>query len=292
MNDLLTAALTAASQGWHVFPLVPDTKRPAVEDWERRATTDTARIERCWSSGPYGVGIACGPSSLIVIDLDQPKPGQTAPDEWRKPGITCGADVLADRADTVGEAYPWNTHTVLTGRGGEHLYFSAPAGIELRNTQARLGWLIDTRAHGGYVVGAVSVASGRRYRTVFDIAPAPLPQWLTEALKPAPAPVQQAAPVQLGAGRRAGYLEAAIRAETERVRTADEGKRNYVLYTAAVALGQLVAGGSIAEPDVRAVLTDAASAQVVAGAYTAWEADNTISSGLRAGAKRPRQVAA
>ncbi|MEU8227096.1 bifunctional DNA primase/polymerase [Kribbella sp. NPDC048915] len=292
MNDLLAAALTAASQGWHVFPLVPDAKRPAVEDWEHRATTDTARIERCWSSGPYGVGVACGPSNLIVIDLDQPKPGQTAPDEWRKPGITCGADVLADRADAAGESYPWNTHTVLTGRGGEHLYFSAPVGIELRNTQARLGWLIDTRAHGGYVVGAVSVASGRRYRTVYDIAPAPLPQWLTEALKPAPAPVQQAAPIQLGTGRRAGYLDSAIRAETNRVRTADQGQRNHVLYTAAVALGQLVAGGSLAELDVRAVLTDAASAQVAAGAYTAWEADKTISSGLRAGAKRPRQVAA
>ena len=93
-------------------------------------------------------------------------------------------------------------------------------------------------------------------------------------------------------GRRSGYLDAAIRAETERVRTACEGERNHVLYTAAVALGQLVAGGSLTEPDVRAVLTDAASAQVAAGAYTAWEADKTISSGLRAGAKRPRQVAA
>ncbi|MGW1346529.1 bifunctional DNA primase/polymerase [Kribbella sp. NPDC002412] len=292
MNDLLNAALTAALRGWHVFPLVPDGKRPAVEDWEHRATTDTARIERCWSAGPYGVGIACGPSGLVVIDLDQPKPGQTAPEAWRKPGFTCGADVLADRADAAGECYPWNTHTVLTGRGGEHLYFAAPAGIELRNTQARLGWLIDTRAHGGYVVGAGSVASGRRYRAVYDITPAPLPQWLTQALRPSPAPVQQAAPVQLETGRRSGYLDAAIRAEATRVRAACEGQRNHVLYTAAVALGQLVAGGSLTEPDVRAVLADAASAQIASGAYTAWEADKTISSGLRAGAKRPRQVAA
>lgn len=292
MNDLLTAALTAASHGWHVFPLVPDGKRPAVDDWEHRATTDAARIERCWSAGPYGVGIACGPSGLVVIDLDQPKPGQTAPEAWARPGITCGADVLADCADTAGEPYPWNTHTVMTGRGGEHLYFASPAGIELRNTQARLGWLIDTRAHGGYVVGAASVAAGRRYRTVHDIGPTPLPQWLTEALKPAPAPVQQAAPLELATGRRSGYLDAAIRAETERVLTAGEGQRNLSLYKASVALGQLVAGGSLTEVDVRAVLTNAASAQVAAGAYTAWEADKTISSGLRAGAKRPRQVAA
>ncbi|MFF1822076.1 bifunctional DNA primase/polymerase [Kribbella sp. NPDC058245] len=292
MNDLLTAALAAAARGWHVFPLVPDHKRPAVEDWENRATTDAVRIERCWSTGPYGVGVACGPSGLVVVDLDQPKPGQTAPEVWRKPGLTCGADVLAHQADDAGAAYPWNTHTVLTGRSGEHLYFAAPAGIELRNTQGRLGWLVDTRAVGGYVVGAGSVAAGRRYRTVYDITPAPLPQWLTQALTPAPAPVQQAAPVHLGIGRRAGYLGAAIRAETERVKTAGEGQRNHVLYTAAIALGQLVAGGSLTEADVRTVLGDAAAGQVAAGAYTPWEADKTISSGLRAGAKRPRQVAA
>jgi hypothetical protein len=227
-----------------------------------------------------------------VVDLDQSKPGQEAPQEWRQPGITCGADVLAAIADAAGEAYPWNTHTVVTGRGGEHLYFTAPVGVELRNTQARLGWLIDTRASGGYVVGAGSTAAGRHYRTAYGINPAPLPGWLTEALKPGPLPAQVAAPVRLETGRRSGYLDAALTAEAERVRTASEGERNHVLYTAAVALGQLVAGGALSESDVRTVLTDAASFQVAAGAYTAWEADKTISSGLRAGAKWPHQVAA
>jgi hypothetical protein len=292
VNVYLAAALTAAARGWHVFPLVRDGKRPAVEDWENRATTDPVRIERCWSAGPYGVGLACGPSRLVVVDLDQPKPGQTAPEEWRRPGITCGADVLADRADAAGEAYPWNTHTVVTGRGGEHLYFAAPAGAELRNTQGRLGWLIDSRAAGGYVVGAGSTAAGRRYSTVHDITPAALPGWLSVALMAAPAPAQLTAPIQLATARRSSYLDAAIRAETERVTTADEGKRNLNLYKAAVALGQLVAGGALTDAEVRAVLTDAAAGQIAAGAYTAREADKTISSGLRAGAKRPRQVAA
>jgi hypothetical protein len=292
VNDLLTAARTAAERGWHVFPLIPDGKRPAVEDWENRATTDPARIERCWAAGPYGVGIACGPSRLVVVDLDQPKPGQTTPEEWQRPGITCGADVLADLADTAGQAYPWNTHTVVTGRGGEHLYFTAPASANLRNTQARLGWLIDTRAGGGYVVGAGSTAAGRCYRTAHDITPAALPGWLTGALKPAPAPTPLTAPIRLGTVRRSSYLDAAIRAETERVTTPEEGKRNLNLYKAAVALGQLIAGGSLSEHDVRGILTDAAASQVAAGAYTAWEADKTIASGLRAGAKRPRTVAA
>jgi hypothetical protein len=292
VNAFLAAALSAATRGWHVFPLVPDGKRPAVEDWENRATIDTARIERCWSAGPYGVGIACGPSRLVVVDLDQPKPGQTPPEQWRRPGITCGADVLAERAGTAGERYPWNTHAVLTGRGGEHLYFAAPTGGELRNTQGRLGWLIDTRAAGGYVVGAGSTAAGRRYSTVYDITPAALPDWLSTALIAAPAPAQLAAPIQLATARRSSYLDAAVRAETERVAVPAEGERNLNLYKAAVALGQLVAGGALTDVEVRAVLGGAAAGQIAAGAYTAREADKTISSGLRAGSKRPRQVAA
>lgn len=303
-NPLLTAALTAARRGWHVFPLIPNDKRPAVEAWENRATVDEARITRCWSAGPYGVGIACGPSGLVVVDLDQPKPGQTPPQTWRQPGITCGADVLAALADHAGQPYPADTHTVLTGRAGEHLYFTAPdapdglGGPQLRNTQGDrggLGWLVDTRAHGGYVVGAGSVAAGRPYRTVYDVDPSPLPAWLAAALTPTPLPAAPTAPVRLAArtaGRRSAYLAAAIRAEIHRVTTAPDGERNHALYIAAVALGQLAAGGALTEADVRDVLTDAATGHITAGAYSARQADKTITSGLKAGAKRPRTVAA
>jgi hypothetical protein len=184
------------------------------------------------------------------------------------------------------------THTVLTGRGGEHLYFAAPTGGELRKTQGRLGWLIDSRAAGGYVVGAGSTAAGRRYRTVHDIAPAALPEWLSDALVAPSAPAQLTAPIQLATARRSSYLDAAIRAETERVSIPAEGERNLNLYKAAVALGQLVAGGALTDAEIRGVLAGAAAGQIAAGAYTSREADKTISSGLRAGAKRPRQVAA
>jgi len=145
----------------------------------------------------------------------------------------------------------------------------------MRNTQGRLGWLIDTRAIGRYVVGAGSVAAGRRYRTVHDITPASLPRWLTTALAPASVAVAAAGPVQLATGRRSGYLNAAIRAETRRVVDAAEGKRNMALYLAAIALEQLVAGGSLSEVEVRAV-GDAAAGQIAAGAYTAREAERAV----------------
>src|SRR5438093_650742 len=50
--------------------------------WEARATTDPDRIRKAWTRAPYNVGIACGPSGLLVVDLDVPKPGQQPPAPW------------------------------------------------------------------------------------------------------------------------------------------------------------------------------------------------------------------
>ena len=73
-NPLLSAALDYAARGWHVFPLRPGQKRPALQsDWEGRATTDPDRIRGCWEHDDYNIGIACGPSGLVVVDLDTPK---------------------------------------------------------------------------------------------------------------------------------------------------------------------------------------------------------------------------
>jgi hypothetical protein len=63
---------------------------------------------------------------------------------------------------------------------------------------------------------------------------------------------------------------------------------NNALYVAAVALGQLVAGHELDEHHVTAWLTEAAT-QV---GQRPGETARTIASGLRAGAKRPRSVAA
>jgi len=81
--------LALAARGMHVFPLRPGDKRPAVDRWEQRATTDPDRIRRCWTHAPYGVGIACGPSRLVVVDLDTAKG-----DEPPAPGVETGEDVL------------------------------------------------------------------------------------------------------------------------------------------------------------------------------------------------------
>lgn len=291
-DALLAAALETAARGWPVFPARPGDKPPALRDWEARATSDPPRIRRAWT-GPYAgcnIGIATGPAGLLVVDLDAPKPGQIPPEPWnREPGITTGEDVLAALAEHEGAAYPAGTYTVATPTGGRHLYFTAPQVPALRNTCGALGWLIDTRAHGGYVLAPGSAIAGASYTVVNDADPAPLPPWLSARLtqhgqQPDPPP-----PVDIPA-MGSGYLAAAIDAETTRVAGAPQGQRNHRLYLAAVALGQLVAGGALEPDNVRAALLEAARDHITTGAYGRRQAENTITSGMRAGTKRPRTI--
>jgi hypothetical protein len=296
---LLAAALAAAARGWHVFPLRPDAKRPAFPDhaadrctgtdpwchnghtgWEKRATTDPDRIRRAWSTRPYGIGVACGPSGLLVVDLDQPKPGATPPPDW--PGARSGTDVLALLARRAGRSIP-ATYTVHTGRGGTHLYFTRPAGARLGNSAGGIGWLVDTRATGGYVVAAGSTVAGRPYTVADDRPPAPLPDWLlTRLTTPVPAPASTPPAVE----RVSAYLRAAVAGEVAHVAAATEGSRNRTLFTAAAVLGQLVTGAGLPAELVTAELEQAAAGIGLGPA----EAAATIRSGLRAGARRPRQL--
>src|SRR6266542_6483026 len=127
-NQFRQAALAAARRGWHVFPCHPESKRPAIKQWEQQATIDEQQIHQWWPDySRKNIGVAAGPSGLLVVDLDQPKnPTDLAPEPWRSRGASTGADVLelaaADRA-----AHLPDTFTVTTPSGGRHLYFRQPA---------------------------------------------------------------------------------------------------------------------------------------------------------------------
>ncbi|MDF5755433.1 bifunctional DNA primase/polymerase [Spongiactinospora sp. TRM90649] len=297
-GPMLRYALAAAARGWHVFPLTPGGKMPprGFTRWQERATTDPGTIRAWWTRGPFNVGIATGPSRLVVIDLDKPKDGLRPPSPWDLPGIHDGADVLALLCERAGQPLPFETFTVRTRRGGTHLYYTAPSdGPPLGNTQGSnggLGWLIDTRANGGIIVGPgsrVDLPDGTgSYDVIHAVPAAPLPGWLAEQLRPAPRPPQRPVVVELPADRRGAYLRTAVASELERVTGSPPDGHNTALYRASVALGQLVAGGELAQADVTAWLTDAA--RQVGQPYG--EATRTIASGLRAGARRPRTVAA
>jgi len=291
---LLESALAAAGRGWHVFPLRPGEKRPAIRDWERRATVDPDRITRCWTAGgpAFNIGIACGPSGLVVIDLDPPKPGQeTPPETWRLPGVRDGADVFAVICEHHGPPLPLETFITDTARGGMHLYYRQPPGPPLTNTAGRLGWLVDTRAHGGYVLAPGSVTTNGTYTVIHDTDPAPLPTWLLPLLAtndPDRTDTASVGELLEALARRSSYTAAALRGELERVLAAQPGDRNHTLNAAAYALGQLVAVGFLPY-DLAAEALDRAATAI---GLPPRERAATIRSGLKAGARCPRSVPA
>ncbi|GAA3759635.1 hypothetical protein HDA32_004731 [Spinactinospora alkalitolerans] len=301
VRSVLPYVLAAAKRGWYVFPLVCGGKQPVRRfcDWERHATTDPDLIVRFWSGGAFNYGIACGPSGLVVIDLDTPKPGETAPPEWSREGITDGADVFAALAEThAGGELPLDTFTVRTRRGGLHLYYAAPAGVQYRNTAGRtpkgLGWLIDTRAHGGYVVGPGSHVAGADASGPYTVEnaapPAPLPAWLGALLPKEGEHTTSGQVHQMLATYRdaAGYAAAALRGEVERVLSARTGHRNHTLNAAAFALGTLIGGGVLPKHLAEDALL-AAGQQI--GLPPA-ECEATVHSGIQAGLRKPRGGAA
>ncbi|MFD3979414.1 bifunctional DNA primase/polymerase [Streptomyces griseus] len=262
-THLLNAALDAAERGWHVFPLRPADKRPALHGetacsgtgdcagghrkWEQRATTDPDRIRAAWSAGAFNVGLATGPSGLVVVDLDPVK----AKDPKGTPDGVTSLQALCERA---GQTVP-ATYRTRTASGGHHLYFTTPAGVRLGNSAGRLGKHIDTRAHGGYVVAAGSILPHGAYEVVDPTAPVPLPEWLYALLAPRqPSRGLTVAPVPVRASR---YAAAALRAETAAVAGAGEGVRNWTLVRAARALGRFIPSGDLARHEIEQALNSA-----------------------------------
>jgi len=274
----LTGALAAARHGWPVFPLRPGEKRPRVTEWETVATTSSDRIWWWWRRHPDdNVAIATGPAGLVVIDLDLARPDEEPLPEH--PGARGGLDVFAALAAEHGYL-PGSTWTVETPSGGRHLYFRAPAtGGQWRNTAGRLGWHIDTRASGGYVVAAGSVMDGRSYKLIHDPDPIELPAWIVKRLAPKPAPAP--APVSGGgeAPKAWGYAPAALAGEVERVLDAPMGQRNAALNRAAWNLARHIATGVLHRGDVEAALQAAGEA---AGGQTPAGVSATICSAIDA----------
>ncbi|WP_329614989.1 bifunctional DNA primase/polymerase [Streptomyces brevispora] len=298
-SPLLSAALQAAERGWYVFPLRPGDKRPALHGetacprtgpcttghlkWEQRATTDPDRIRAAWSAGAWNVGIATGPSALLVVDLDRPKPNSSA-------DTPCGVTTFTALCERAGQQVP-RTRTIRTASGGQHLYFTAPSAARLHNTAGTLAPLVDTRAWGGYVVAPGSTVNGHRYAVEGPALINPLPAWLRQLLlpehpKPA-ATVPAPAPVPLRAHR---YAETALQRERETVRAAAEGRRNTTLLASVRAMGRFVAWGDLP----RHVVEAAFQAEGEAVGLTLAECRATITSALDWSIRtcRPRPEAA
>lgn len=271
----IQSALALAARGWHVFPCAVGGKQPALRgNWQHHATTDPAQIRRWWTTRPYNIGLACGPSSLVVIDLDVP----------REPGRASGAVALAGLCARAGQPYPGATFTVSTPSGGRHLYYRAPARPVLNST-GRLAALIDIRANGGYVIGPGSRIADRVYAVCNAAPPSPLPDWLTDKLtqQPRTPPAHHTLPVASDA-RSTTYAMAALHNESHRVASAVDGTRHDTLNRAAFSLGQLVGSGMLPEFAVVTSLADAARQS----GLPERDISRIIRSGMTAGTRHPR----
>ncbi|MEU0093893.1 bifunctional DNA primase/polymerase [Kribbella sp. NPDC006257] len=281
---LSRAAHWYADRGLFVFPLVPGRKTPAVEDWKHQATMDHLEIARIWRRAPYNIGIATGPSGLLVIDLDLPKDSDDqTPEPWRSRGAAAGADVFRLAAADAGHPAPTDTYSVTTPSTGQHLYFRQPAEHKLGNTAGRLGWKIDTRGHGGYVVAAGSITRQGQYRATSTRPPAQLPSWITTELTATPTTVSSS-PAPSALRNSNVYALAALTKELDKLLAATTGHRNHALNRAAFVLGQLVGAQLLNQAVVRDELVSAAD-RIGLGRT---EAERTINSGLTAGTRQPR----
>jgi hypothetical protein len=297
-TSLLASALHYAERGMYVHPLLVGGKEPRWEDWEARATRDPDLIEQTWGRAPFNIGVACGPSGLLAVDLDLPHDGEVS----GSPDVVDGVTMLQALAARTPGALITPTLTVVTASGGRHLVYRAPAGVPLRNSARRLGFCIDTRAGGGYIVGIGSVVDGRRYSLEGSITdPAVLPGWLLTLLTAAPkppkagrAPARPEVVARLRELTRQGTREqrwahGILRSEHDDLAAAHEGGRNDRLNLAAYRAGQLVGAGLLDQALAEQTLTEAAAACGLGDALTA-EVAKTLRSGMAAGMARPRRM--
>ena len=189
LSPLGQAAVDYARRGYWVFPCEPRGKKPLgrlVPHGLNQASNDPAVIADWWTKQPNAnIGISCGPSKLVVVDVD-PRHG----------GDESIRDLMAKYPEMD------DTLTGETGGGGWHLCFLAPA-VPISNSTGSLAPGLDVRGVGGYIVAPPSIhPDGKAYEWmagygIEEKLPAKLPLPLIEALTTSPdgadAPVDVAA---------------------------------------------------------------------------------------------------
>jgi hypothetical protein len=220
-EELLAAAMSYAARGWHVFPLRPargdnDPKVPlAGMPWRSASTTDPRTIARWWTTDDYGIGIDCGKSDLLVIDVDVH-------------GEKNGFDALAAL-----DLPP--TYEVSTPSRGLHLYYHRPADIWIGNdNRGKLGVGIDYRGIGGYVVAPPTAMPSGSYGVVPGSLglPVGVPAALVARLVVPDEETRTLPQVDRPGALPTGYAASALAGLVEDYREAPSGQGNTAMFAA------------------------------------------------------------
>ncbi|WP_329793577.1 bifunctional DNA primase/polymerase [Lentzea sp. DG1S-22] len=250
------------------------------------ATTDPGVIARWaqrWHTSIWAVHLWA--SGLLAVDLDtRPGPPPRHPLnglDWPpgEPPPADGLDTYATLAALSGGTVGTDTFTTDTPSGGLHLIYSTTGQWKGSHGKVRdgddtvrtgLGWQIDIKCYGGYVVLPGSTSQAGLYRrSSTTTTPRPLDTWLADALtrtghdrtttvpaatKPAPAvPVVDA---QTGPARYAASALHSACAELAAMEP-DTG-RNRKLFRSTTRLAGMALAGWIDRATVEAALAEAA----------------------------------
>lgn len=174
---MLTAAIAAQRRGFHIFPVARNAKipHPAAGQWGLTATNDLVQIINFWTSvDPHAnIGVACKPSQLLVVDLDQAKADWNLQKTgWAYMHAVCGPRVsgeeLFDEMRFAADGSVPATYEVRTRSGGLHLYFRWPTHWPRISQASPVKGIVDVRGNGGefggYVLGEGSEVDGGVYR--------------------------------------------------------------------------------------------------------------------------------
>jgi hypothetical protein len=172
-------ALAYAAIGWHVFPIEKGTKRPIgrlTPRGHQEATTNEQKIRAWWAVEPdAGIGIYMQASGLVAVDVDPRNGGHFDLERIEAERGRLLTDVLA-----------------FTGGGGQHLVFLAPSDIG--RLPGKLAKGIDLKADGYILVEPSLHPSGKTYQWESSSSPlegnvpSPLPGWIADMSREAPAP--------------------------------------------------------------------------------------------------------
>lgn len=258
-------------------------KHPTIGAWQHAGAGDTEgwRLAldvagRDWAG--CNIGIVTGkPSGIWVLDVDPEN----------------GGDRELSELESQHGKLP-QTHTVITGSGGQQMYWKLPADFVPTNAN-RLPPGLDTRGGGGQVVAAPSVSGKGPYLTAVDMEPIDAPEWLLDYVRPvayeppAPRPPSEIATShRLAAGgqqaydfgdRLSAYATTAVQRECEKLARAPIGARGSTAVAVAYNLIELAnsewAGLDVEQ--VAALYMEASSMAMTAGgnfdgneARTAW----------------------
>lgn len=169
--SFLEIASKLAEEGFYVFPLKPNSKLPAIDDFPNRATRDQEAIKKFWldpvmgTEQPYNVGISTskfnGNQALVVVDVD---------DKGKKRG----SDELL-KLELSGHGFV-ETAYQSTPSGGQHLIYRAPEPVKQGESVLAKG--LDIRSKGGYIVASGSVIDGKKYSWGKIKEVAQCPDWI------------------------------------------------------------------------------------------------------------------